>query len=351
MRKLTFLLFAASLGAFLFAAIPLFAGNPAAAIGSARTAINEHRYADAVKVLQDAIPDATQIADEKQRSMALGALHFYSALAFSGMNNEAKAKEELEQFFHFSPQTTTIDPAKYDRQFVGWFHDVAKSARNEPSTSFDAVYAGYSSYGELTPKPRPLAEWIDGPEMTIFGTSDDRRQFRGLASDDERRSYIETWWSRHPNRAEIEHRIAFADHIWPTEKMRGSLTDRGRVFVLLGPPRVIKQKPLSAAEGGATPGPQRSQAATQNVVAHGDGLGARQAEYLDRNEAAAAREMTPLTAKGTVERWVFSRDQIPMSVPESEVVFKFITQEGYGDHVLQRDFFTNKVLHDAAQGD
>ena len=54
-------------------------------------------------------------------------------------------------------------------------------------------------------------------------------------------------------------------------------------------------------------------------------------------------------AKANVERWVFSRDQLPRSVADAEVVFKFVTEEGYGDHVLQRDFMVTKALHDAGQ--
>jgi hypothetical protein len=42
------------------------------------------------------------------------------------------------------------------------------------------------------------------------------------------------------------------------------------------------------------------------------------------------------------------RDQLPHGVPDAEVAIKFITQEGYGDHVLQREFMVNKVLADAS---
>ena len=73
---------------------------------------------------------------------------------------------------------------------------------------------------------------------------------------------------------------------------------------------------------------------------------------MTRAMAADDKNMTQIDptpiAKGNVERWIYNRDQFPKGIPDAEAVFKFITQEGYGDHVLQRDFMVTKVLADAA---
>jgi hypothetical protein len=50
---------------------------------------------------------------------------------------------------------------------------------------------------------------------------------------------------------------------------------------------------------------------------------------------------------GTVERWIFAHEQLPQTIRDDEVTFKFITQQGYGDHVLQRELLVNKVIADA----
>ena len=102
--------------------------------------------------------------------------------------------------------------------------------------------------------------------------------------------------SRHDQndfRKEFLRRVAFADETFTGSRQRGALTDRRRVFVLIGPLVVIRQKPLTARES-----------TTRIGGSHG--------------------------------------------IPDAEAVFKFITQEGYGDHVLQRDFMVTKVLADAA---
>ncbi len=333
------------LSALLFIATASFAADPGAAIASARKQVRDKQYADAVKLLQDAIPDASALADARERTMALAAIHFYSAVAFTGLNDEWKAKEELEQFFHFSPQTNSIDPAKYDQRLVRYFNEVWESMKQEASSNFDAVYPGYRAFADQTPRERPLAQWGDGPELTLLGTNEEKAQWRRLTDDDTRRTFIDSFWSRRANeyRLAFMRRVAFADHAFANEKMRGSMTDRGRVFVLLGPPRVVRQKPLSQREAGGlrNSGPQLTGGAEMSVQDRFKAM-----EIADRNMGVAS----PLPiAKANIERWVFSRDQLPRSVADAEVVFKFVTEEGYGDHVLQRDFMVTKALHDAGQ--
>jgi GWxTD domain-containing protein len=134
-------------------------------------------------------------------------------------------------------------------------------------------------------------------------------------------------------------RVAFADRMFANEKTRGSMTDRGRIFVLFGPPRVVKQKPLSAREAGSirSSGPAYS-GGVDNVSDRWKAM-----EVADMNVATSSP--VPLD-KANIERWVYSREQLPKTVADAEVVFKFVTQEGYGDHVLQRDFMVVKAMHD-----
>ncbi|MGZ4808622.1 MAG: GWxTD domain-containing protein, partial [Thermoanaerobaculia bacterium] len=288
----------------LFVATTSFAADPGPAIANARKQVRDKQYADAIKLLQDAVPDASAMPDARERTMALAAIHFYSAVAFTGLNDEWKAKEELEQFFHFSPQTNSIDPAKYDSRLVRWFNEVYESMKQEASSNFDAVYPGYRAFAEDTPKERPLTQWGDGPELTLLGTNEEKAQWRRLTDDDTRRVFIDSFWSRRPGdyRLAFMRRVAFADHSFANEKMRGSMTDRGRVFVLLGPPRVVRQKPLSQREAGSirSSGPVFMGGADVSAQDRFKAM-----EIADRNMAVSS----PLPiAKATVERWIFSRD-------------------------------------------
>jgi GWxTD domain-containing protein len=343
--------FAAVVVSFLVAAAAL-AADPGAAMSRARQALNERQYQLAVNILQDAVPDAAMLADP-QRSQALAALHFYSALAFNGMRDPDKTREELEQFFRFNQKAGALDPAKFDAAFITAFNEVRSGKRVEKASNFDSIYPGWRSFAELEPKDRPLSQWGDGPELQLLGSSEEKRRWRTLRDDDERHSFVEKFWKERDKTANTEdnefrrdflHRVAFADYAWANERTRGSLTDRGRVFVLLGTPRVIRLKPLTVRESNDKLG------GPSGIQAVGVGPGAtaasfREIEADDKNMTNIAP--TPI-ARGNVERWIFGRDQIPTTVPDAEVVFKFITQEGVGDHMLQREFMINKVLADAA---
>lgn len=287
--------------AFVFVVAVVFtqaamAADPGAAIGQARQALNEKRFDQAIQLLQGAIPDAAALA-EPQHSQALAALHFYTALAFNGLKDEAKTREELQQFFSFNPGAKALDASRYDAAFVKLFNQVQKEPRVAPETAgnFDAVYPGYVA----------------------------------LSDHDK----------------DVARRIAFADEAFHTAKSRGSQTDRGRIFVLLGPPRLVKQQPLTAKDGAFNR--VGGAAATRNINTAGpSNLSGERRETIvnDLNQETVLAEPN---LGGTVERWIYSREQLPESVRDKEVAVKFVTQQGYGDHVLQRDLLVNKLLADS----
>jgi len=333
-----------------------FAADPGAAIGRGRQALNERRYDDAIQILQSAIPDAAALP-EPHHSQALAAIHFYSALAFFDLDEETKTREELLQFFQFNPQAKALDPARYDAAFIRLFNYAATEPRTVAEvggSNFDEVYPGYANFHEREPRVTLIEQWGDGPDLQLLGTPDEKRQWRRLGDDDARHQFVETFWRNRDRSQETEEneyrkeflrRVAFADETFRTAKSRGSMTDRGRIFVLLGPPRVIRQKPLTAREGAFNK--VGGQSATRNINTTGPNqpTGSRReafAEDINMSQVAPEPDIG-----GTVERWVFAREQLPKSVPDAEVTFKFITQQGYGDHVLQRELMVNKVLADA----
>lgn len=333
----------------------LFAADPAVAIGAGRQALNARDYALAIENLQSAVPDAANLPEPK-RTQALSAIHFYTALAFNGMDNEPKTRESLEYFFKLSPSMNTIDPQKFDPNFVTIFHQVRDARGREPGVTFTAIYPGYRTFSDEMPRERPLVQWIDGPEMTLLGTPAEKRAFKRLEDDVTRRLFIEDFWRRRDRTAgseeneyrdEFLRRVAFADQTFVTETMRGSLTDRGRVFVLLGAPKLVRHLNLTAGEAARGIAPQKrgmpvaSSVASRDVVAN-----AKMAEVANRNMQASQADST-MVLKGKVERWVYSSEQLPRSFPDDQLVLKFITEEGYGENVLQREPLVVKALRDA----
>jgi GWxTD domain-containing protein len=302
-----------AIAVLLLAATAASADTVRDSVVKGRALLDQGDYDGAIQTLQKAVPAATELTSESERYQALSAIHFYTALAFHKLRNEAKTRESLQEFFLFSPGAAKLDPSKYDRAFIRLFDDVSAKVIREGDTAFDRMYPGYREFSTAKPRPRPIHEWGMSPEFELLATDAERSQWKGLRDDADRTAFVESFWTRRnpATRAEWDARVAFADYTFGTEQVRGSLSDRGRVFILLGKPRVVRKKNLTRAEGATIPFSTR--------------------KLID----------------GTVERWYFFPDQLPEGVPAREVEFKFITQEGYGESVLQREVFALKALAQA----
>lgn len=86
-------------------------------------------------------------------------------------------------------------------------------------------------------------DWSASPEA-VFMTSDETRTWKMLRTDDERERFKTEYWQRRDAspqtdanefQALIQSRIDVADREFAIGDRRGSSTQRGRVFVLLGP--------------------------------------------------------------------------------------------------------------------
>jgi len=100
-------------------------------------------------------------------------------------------------------------------------------------------------------------DWA-GTAAAVFLTSDERRTWQRLSSDDDREQFKAEYWRRRDSspqtpvnefQALIQNRIDAADRQFAIAPTAGSRTARGRVFVLLGPAAVerIVSGPLESA--------------------------------------------------------------------------------------------------------
>jgi GWxTD domain-containing protein len=94
-------------------------------------------------------------------------------------------------------------------------------------------------------------EWAKGPVQWLM-TKDEARAWSQVKDDKAASEFIDLFWARRdptPNteanqyKDEFEARVRSADRYYGTKGKRGSLTDMGRVFIMLGPPK----ESLSAA--------------------------------------------------------------------------------------------------------
>ncbi len=87
-------------------------------------------------------------------------------------------------------------------------------------------------------------EWREGPAQWLM-TVEEQRAWRDVKTDQQAVDFIDLFWARrdptpgtpeNEYRSEFEGRVIFADKAYAEKGRRGSLTDRGRVFIVLGSP-------------------------------------------------------------------------------------------------------------------
>jgi GWxTD domain-containing protein len=164
-------------------------------------------------------------------------------------------------------------------------------------------------------------EWREGPVQWIM-TGDEQRAWKNLKSDAEASAFVDLFWARRDPttgtfenefRAEHEGRVLIADRDFSEKDSRGqvtrgSMTDRGRVYIVLGSPSRMA-KTASQANG--------SQADSSTLGGTGRIMSGR-------------------------EEWVYLRDLTKKwGVPEATVAFIQHPQTGHVTRNVQRtDFIT-----------
>jgi GWxTD domain-containing protein len=188
---------------------------------------------------------------------------------------------------------------------------------------------------------KPDEHWADGPVKWIM-TPEETAAWSGLKSGAERAEFVEKFWQArnpqpgsedNPARTAFDRRVAFADaYFQKDEKTRGSLTDAGMVFVLLGPPSRAGRKPVQGRE--------------DRTISDGNSqdekwwMGARNSIHID------GAQLTD--ASGSFrDIWHYAREALPKQVSINELNVVFVTKTGYGRSVLQRDPTVLNALKEA----
>lgn len=105
-------------------------------------------------------------------------------------------------------------------------------------------------------------DWDQSPEFVYYSTEDEQKAWKNVKTDAEAQKFYNLFWGRrHPNyqttaqnafRQRLDALVAKADELFPLGKegdkkfRRGALTERGKVLILLGPPKAIASRVGSA---------------------------------------------------------------------------------------------------------
>ena len=304
-------------------------------------------YQASLATFQELDTLSRQPGNEAARAKLEPLIAFYLGVNHAALGEKESARREFQTYLASFP-AAHLDPAAFPRSVLDVFSAVREETERPRPASESPIAADYARFA-VDPDPSRVADdrWAEGA-LRFLMTRSERTAWERTTDPAARAEFVTTFWRRRdPSpetpenefRAEIERRLAFADARFAIGERRGSETDRGMVFVLLGPPSYIGQTPLKSQDDSV----QAARAAPLQGPLVG---GSR------RGQATQDATRDPLSAEviqGTREIWHYRRDRLPAAVRFNELDFEFTTKKGYGTAVLQRDPQTLLALEGAAR--
>jgi GWxTD domain-containing protein len=284
-------------------------------------------YAEGLIALSELEAEARKPGNEKALEPLRPAAAFYRGVCLAALGRPDEAKTEFAVFIAANPDRG-IDRKAYPASVVAAFEQ-ARKPRPEAGKGEESLSALMLAYRSTSPPSvsasPPEPDWASGPVKYLLAEGE-KRAFSRLSDDSSRARFVHLFWrARDPSpetpdnefRREFERRVAFADEQFMDGTTRGSLTDRGMVFVLVGPPTGVARRPISAAEDTPALLPMTS------------------------DRLAAPRPTAGPTAQEQLanwkEVWRYAGEALPSGIPDRHVDFVFVTRADYGKKLLQRD--------------
>ncbi|HTR01926.1 MAG TPA: GWxTD domain-containing protein [Thermoanaerobaculia bacterium] len=325
-------------------------------------------YAGSLKTLDALEAEAERPGNEAARAQLAPSLAFYRGVCYAALGNHDGAMTNLETYLAYQPNAT-IDPSLYPKRVIAALEDARKAVREQKTPTAESqpqapadTGSFAASYRAFRPDRTQQADgadeaWADGPVRYLL-TGQQRADYERLSDLPSRSTFVVEFWKAHdPSpetpenefREEFEKRVAFADSRLAQNETRGSLTDRGMLFVLLGPPTWVGRKPLAVGDDTADPNGMSRHSSFEAGAAL-KGAGSSQVAAVLASMSGPANTL-PESETSWREVWHYRRELLPKAVSYQQVDFEFVTKRGYGRNVLQRDDQALTTLEAAKSAD
>jgi GWxTD domain-containing protein len=322
-----------------------------------RDQVKAGSWKDALATLDTVDAEAAKPGNDGIKKQLEGPSAFYRGVCEANLDQADKARADFGTFLRVQPNAT-IDTATYSKKAVAAFEDARKAAQ-AVGTGTPSLYNAYQDFkAPPASKEPPDEKWAAGPVQWIM-TADDKKAWAQLANGNVREEFVEKFWeSRNPTpgspandyKASFDKRVAFADaYFTQDEEKPGSLTDRGMVIILLGPPTYGGRKPLRTGEdasdqaGMSTVGSQDAAIAQKTQK----GMGSSGKSAAVASQYGGDGKVAPESAANFQEVWHYRKELLPKGVSYQQVDITFITRKGYGANTLQRESQTLTTLESA----
>ncbi len=360
------------IGVLLLATTLLCAPVPSAAqsLGEMFQAVKDQvrggEWARALATLDTLENEVAKPGHEDARGKLEGPIAFYRGVCRANEGQQDRAVDAFESFLVIQPDAM-IDPALYSKPAVEAF-EIARRAAAHRTFTLARAYDEFRMPLDVAERDPVDMRWADGPVRWIM-TAEEKQEWSGLTDPNARAVFAEAFWTSRATlpggaegrtfRQEFERRVAFADAFLPQGgELRGSMTDRGMVFVLLGPPRYASRRKLRAGDDPSEPAGQSrvgSQDAKLALKPGGDlrnvakrGTGGGKAVLWSWFQGAEHRAAID-DSDEELEVWNYDVQRLPKGIPYQQVDVHYVTKKGSGNRSIQRDAPTTNTLGAAAR--
>ena len=337
----------AALAAFSLS-VPLVAETLSELFQKAKVEVREQSWREALTTLDRLETEASGPGNEAARDRLAAPIAFYRGVCEANLDETAKAEVDFATYRQAQPGLE-IDRTMYSKKAVAAFEAAGRrpaqhGAREPEAPGSVSLLQRYEAFQPPSAGEKADELWADGPAKWLM-TPEEAAAWTAESSVAGRAEFVEKFWQRrNPNpgapdnavRAEFDRRVAFADSYFRLdEKRRGSLTDPGMVFVLLGPPSRTGRKPILGTD--------------ENNISDGSSvpsywyMAARNSVHFDGFTLTDA-------SSGFREIWYYRRETLPKAVSASALSVAFVTKPGRDRFLLQRDAATLAAIAAAQSG-
>jgi GWxTD domain-containing protein len=324
----------------------------------AKQQVGAGSWAEAMATLATLESEADKPGLEQSRKDLDGPIQFYRGVCEANLGRTDEAIADFGAFLRIQPDAA-IDPAVYSKKAVAAF-DKARELAADRALHLPEAYKEFRPPADAAERDPVDSYWAGGPVKWIL-TPEEMAEWSSITDPNARVAFVERFWDARSTlpgsegrtfREEFERRVAFADaHLARDGEPRGSVTDRGMVFILLGPPTYATRRPLRTGDdqsdnaGMFAAGSQDRKLAMKKAST--DGTRKMSDKVLSYQYEGPGN--TAVETYSHVETWRYRGERLPAGVPYQKVDVHYVSKRGYGKDVMQRDPEALNTLRAAAK--
>src|SRR6185369_14114032 len=114
--------------------------------------------------------------------------------------------------------------------------------------------AAVSAYAQLSPQ---YVDWGKGPVQFLM-TPEEQAKWKTIKTDADASAFVDLFWARrdptpatpkNEYKEQFDSRVKYADEHFTAGRTKGSLSDRGKVLILFGPPKSAQSSKVGPSGG------------------------------------------------------------------------------------------------------